>query len=569
LPTRAEVHFDRSWSLALLLLPLVAFLGLAHRYRWTCDDAFVSFRVVGNLLAGYGPNFNVGERIEAFTNPLWVALLSILSAIFGIENIEIVAVTAGILMSAAGLAFAMLASVRIFALDGLRVRIWLPFMCLSVIGIRAYQEYASSGLETGLSFFLLGLSLFMLFRPERGSFVWTALVLSLLPLNRPDFGIYWLLFAAYLLYRARASRVSHLALILLALVVIPASYQVFRMGYFASLVPNTALAKEASLAYWEHGFEYLKNFVMTYRLQYLIPAYLVVVIWIASRPCARHLRHALFLCGLAATLHATYITRVGGDFMHARLLLTDYFLLVAPLALIPVLPGRPGRVAAALCAALVVWSIVSVLYFELPYEGVDSRHYINNEYTVWAGKLDPDDPINVIEVVPAEELLANTGRYHIYGNAGIEAFKFTKSGRYDVIYLEYCGLSSPITARHLLESRSTIGHEKCREPLADPWIAAYYRELEPRSSASASDVALAREVIENSILGEYLEAITGPLALRKFFGNIADSVVYSRLRIPPLKWLREVPPSRRNAETFDGMMIQRRRFAAAGASVPE
>ena len=49
--------------------------------RWTNDDGFINFRVVGNILAGHGPVFNVGERVEAFTSPLWIALLAGLAAL--------------------------------------------------------------------------------------------------------------------------------------------------------------------------------------------------------------------------------------------------------------------------------------------------------------------------------------------------------------------------------------------------------------------------------------------------------------------------------------------------------
>ena len=49
--------------------------------RWTSDDGFINFRVVCNILAGHGPVFNVGERVEAFTSPLWIALLAGLAAL--------------------------------------------------------------------------------------------------------------------------------------------------------------------------------------------------------------------------------------------------------------------------------------------------------------------------------------------------------------------------------------------------------------------------------------------------------------------------------------------------------
>ena len=49
----------------LLFLPWLALLGWFSRVaRFLCDDAFISFRYVRNLLAGHGLVFNLGEYVE-------------------------------------------------------------------------------------------------------------------------------------------------------------------------------------------------------------------------------------------------------------------------------------------------------------------------------------------------------------------------------------------------------------------------------------------------------------------------------------------------------------------------
>ena len=40
------------------------------------DDGFIGFRYVQNALAGHGFVYNPGERVEGYTNFLWVALLA-------------------------------------------------------------------------------------------------------------------------------------------------------------------------------------------------------------------------------------------------------------------------------------------------------------------------------------------------------------------------------------------------------------------------------------------------------------------------------------------------------------
>ena len=53
-----------------VLVPLVIVLVGAWTYRWVDEDAFIDFRIIHNLLAGYGPVFNVGERVEVGLRPV-------------------------------------------------------------------------------------------------------------------------------------------------------------------------------------------------------------------------------------------------------------------------------------------------------------------------------------------------------------------------------------------------------------------------------------------------------------------------------------------------------------------
>ena len=48
------------------------------------DDGFIHLRVVEQVAAGHGPVFNVGERVEASTSPLWVALLVLAHPVTGV-----------------------------------------------------------------------------------------------------------------------------------------------------------------------------------------------------------------------------------------------------------------------------------------------------------------------------------------------------------------------------------------------------------------------------------------------------------------------------------------------------
>ena len=54
-------------------------LAIAHiRYLWfVCDDAFITFRYAKNLAHGLGPVWNAGERVEGYTNFLWMMIASL------------------------------------------------------------------------------------------------------------------------------------------------------------------------------------------------------------------------------------------------------------------------------------------------------------------------------------------------------------------------------------------------------------------------------------------------------------------------------------------------------------
>ena len=67
------------------IFPLILFaLSISFiNTAWVAEDAFITFRAVDNLLAGHGPVWNIGERVQVYTHPLWYLLLSIGTALTG------------------------------------------------------------------------------------------------------------------------------------------------------------------------------------------------------------------------------------------------------------------------------------------------------------------------------------------------------------------------------------------------------------------------------------------------------------------------------------------------------
>jgi hypothetical protein len=63
-------------AMVALVGPSAVLGWLGWQRRWVAEDAFIDLRVVQHRLAGQGLVYNPGERAEAHTNLLWVALLA-------------------------------------------------------------------------------------------------------------------------------------------------------------------------------------------------------------------------------------------------------------------------------------------------------------------------------------------------------------------------------------------------------------------------------------------------------------------------------------------------------------
>ncbi|MEU4518700.1 hypothetical protein AB0F52_08255 [Amycolatopsis sp. NPDC024027] len=86
---------DRGWR--ALVLTLVLGLSLLHQllFATVTEDALVTFRYAQNIADGNGPVFNPGERVEGYTNFLWLVLVALPRAAFG-ADVRTTAVVLGV-----------------------------------------------------------------------------------------------------------------------------------------------------------------------------------------------------------------------------------------------------------------------------------------------------------------------------------------------------------------------------------------------------------------------------------------------------------------------------------------
>lgn len=328
--------------------------------RWIADDGLIVLRTVRNLLAGNGPVFNAGERVEANTSTAWTYLVYLGSLIGGPLRLEYVALALALALSVAGVVLVMLGAARLWApsVRGRRA-LFLPAGVLVYIAVPPARDFATSGLENGLVTAWLGGLWWLMVRWSQGrqssapGLAALAFVAGLSVLVRPELALIGGL--ALVMMLIAESGWQRRALIVLAGGLLPVAYQIFRMGYYGLLVPQTALAKDASGSKWDQGFVYLNNFAGPYVLW--IPVVLLLALAAVVRADGggagesraasltarvRNPKAVVVFMLVSGLVQGLYWIRQGGDFMHGRVLLAPLFCLLAPVAVLPVVVPEGG-----------------------------------------------------------------------------------------------------------------------------------------------------------------------------------------------------------------------------------
>ena len=135
-----------------------AVLGVVIAQGWVSDDAFITFRVIDNFVHGHGLRWNVDERVEVYTHPLWMGLLVPFHALWG--NLFFTSIAVSVVCTGV----ALLLAVRAFPASLVAT---LGVLLLPLALSRAATQFATSGLENALSYLLFGLFAWHAVRPAQ------------------------------------------------------------------------------------------------------------------------------------------------------------------------------------------------------------------------------------------------------------------------------------------------------------------------------------------------------------------------------------------------------------------
>jgi hypothetical protein len=294
------------------LVLLVSCGGLLLSAAWfsdsVIDDAYIVFRYADNLVAGYGPVFNPGERVEGFTSPLWLLLIAA-ARILGFSGESAAA--------AYGSVFAIAAVIASWALARKLSASWAALVAPVLLALHpAHGMWAVHGLETPLFVFLIAAA-FAAWGGKKSRAAWGAgIVFGLGMWTRPEAPMFVLLLAALAVARGEGRRAARLAggFLTLAVPMILA-----RIAYYGTWVPNTFHAKTGGG--WERiqwGLGYANEFMRSHLPLVVACAAAVVVLGFRvlrprldrSDKSRIELAVDLAVCGAAWSL---WIVWIGGD----------------------------------------------------------------------------------------------------------------------------------------------------------------------------------------------------------------------------------------------------------------
>ena len=144
----------RFFEIGLVAAAVVWGVSAACRDAWTCDDAYIVFRYAKNLVDGFGLVFNAGERVEGFTDLLWV-LWTTPAFLLGIAP-ETWTNAWGIVFYGGTIALLGFEHFRLVRLVASPAWAVLPVAALAAAAHGDWNAWATSGLETSaFTFFLV------------------------------------------------------------------------------------------------------------------------------------------------------------------------------------------------------------------------------------------------------------------------------------------------------------------------------------------------------------------------------------------------------------------------------
>ncbi|MBZ0112689.1 MAG: hypothetical protein K8J08_09520 [Thermoanaerobaculia bacterium] len=443
---------------------------------WGADDAFITLRTVDNFVHGFGLRYNLDERVQAFTHPLWALLLS---AVYTVVRSAYWTLLGTSFLTSCCVVFLLAWRLPVSRLHAL--------MVLGILGSsQAFVDYSTSGLENPLTHLLVVLFALRLLDRKSPPVFDLALIAALATFNRMDTLLIFLPALALVLWRQRSWRtVGEIGVGFLPFFL----WEAFSVVYYGFPFPNTAYAKLGAgiprTDLMRQGLVYLQDSLANDPVTVTVFGLAVGIAFVRGSQWERSLASG----GL---LYLAYVVNVGGDFMRGRFLSPLIVLAVVLLARAQ-LPrrSRVGVLMLSLVAGLgFTWP--RVLHPAVDHEpsgsGVfDERAFYRDVTAITSLRENPW----VLKLGPRweETDVVRVRSVRLGGAIGLAGFEWGP----EVHVVDILGLADPLLARLPTQDRHAwrIGHFERKLPLGyletlrtgtdqivDPQLAEYYQRLE-------------------------------------------------------------------------------------------
>lgn len=385
---------SNSFTIGLLAALSVAFVFICINHKFIQDDAYISFRYIQNFTDGNGLVFNIGEKVEGYTNLLWVLILSLFVMLkFNVENMsQILSVIFGIIVLFASYYISGLIEVKDDSKQLKKAKSGDPDLTEKLFNLippvfliftGSFIFWSISGMESTMfiSFCLLGIYFYLKDKSRDEVNYKFPLFILLATLTRPE-GLYFfgLIMIHKLFFSIKVNGASGIKiffsknnLLSYLIYIVPVIfYFIIRYSYYGYLFPNTYYAKTGfSQAYLNAGLEYFMKFFSSYMIYGVVLAF---PLYLFKKKENIYEISLLYLIIISFIL---YVISVGGDVLKQN----RFFLPVLPLIYILfakflneiyfILKNKSGRQVAS-AAVIIVCAAICIYYYSSQKENLES-----------------------------------------------------------------------------------------------------------------------------------------------------------------------------------------------------
>ena len=470
-----EQSFEKKIFFYTSLLLFIIYIVLLINTAWLCDDSYITFRTIDNFVNGYGLRWNIAERVQSFTHPLWLFLLSLFY--FFTREIFFTSIVTSMVLS---LAAVFILSFRLPITTKNKI-----IVLLAIIFSKAFIDYSTSGLENPLTNLLIVLFAYTYFKLETGktkTFLLT-FILALIMVNRMDCVLLLLPAYAYYIIKNNAYKNYYLILLGFSIFII---WELFSLLYYGFLFPNTAYAKlNTGIPRFELVIQGFKYFYSSFKLD---PITLVLIFLLLILTLVKFNRKYLSF-SIGIFFYLIYTISVGGDFMAGRFFSASFLVALIILSQIEI-NTKPELISfiliIILAGSISLKNTLFIKYASVDKFGICDERVFYYQYSNFIDGVKGKSMPSFIWVDMGKAEKRNGTQYIIMPNIGFFGF-FAGNQSY---ILDPSALSDPLLSKHPCIFPWRIGHYERRIPLGyretlvsgkneirNPALAKYYDKI--------------------------------------------------------------------------------------------